>query len=96
MSIQPVAPTAATRQHDASPGHTRPAPLPEMPKPLTPATAAVHIMKVPSSRLLEAFVAITRAFERQGEAAPPTRQDAKRLEQAVAPKSPPTKLDLTA
>jgi hypothetical protein len=40
--------------------------IPDEPNPVTTATAAVHIMKVPSSRLLEAFVAMSRALG-QGE-----------------------------
>ncbi len=41
--------------------------MPAQPNPVTTATAAVHIMKVPSSRLLEAFVAMSRALGQQGE-----------------------------
>ena len=36
----------------------------ETPNPVTTATAAVHIMKVPSSHLIEAFVAVQRALGR--------------------------------
>lgn len=36
--------------------------VPDQPNPVTTTTAAVHIMKVPSSRLLEAFVAMQRAL----------------------------------
>ncbi len=39
--------------------------VPDMPDPVTTASAAVHIMKVPSARLLEAFVAMQRALGRQ-------------------------------
>lgn len=41
--------------------------MPDEPNPVTTATAAVHIMKVPSSRLLEAFVAMHRALGQQSE-----------------------------
>ena len=41
--------------------------MPDEPNPVTTATAAVHIMKVPSSRLLEAFVAMHRALGQLGE-----------------------------
>lgn len=41
--------------------------MPDEPNPVTTATAAVHIMKVPSSRLLEAFVAMHRALGQQPE-----------------------------
>lgn len=44
--------------------------MPDEPNPVTTATAAVHIMKVPSSRLLEAFVAMQRALGQQAESAP--------------------------
>jgi hypothetical protein len=36
--------------------------VPDQPNPVTTATAAVHIMKVPSSHLLEAFAAMQRAL----------------------------------
>lgn len=46
--------------------------LPDAPTPVTPANAAVHIMQVPSSRVLEAFVLLQRAIGQQShsEAAP--------------------------
>lgn len=37
----------------------------EMPEPATPASIAVHMAKVPSSHLLEAFVAMQRALGRE-------------------------------
>lgn len=37
----------------------------EMPRPATPASIAVHMAKVPSSHLLEAFVAMQRALGRE-------------------------------
>ncbi|HET9821157.1 MAG TPA: hypothetical protein VFQ16_04970 [Burkholderiaceae bacterium] len=36
----------------------------ETPDPVTPATVAVHLMKVPSSHLVEAFVAVQQALGR--------------------------------
>ena len=48
----------------AAPAAEAPA-VPDMPDPVTTASAAVHIMKVPSARLLEAFVAMQRALGRQ-------------------------------
>lgn len=42
--------------------------VPDEPHPLTTTTAAVHIMKVPSSRLLEAFVSMQRALDQEGDA----------------------------
>jgi HPt (histidine-containing phosphotransfer) domain-containing protein len=41
--------------------------VPDQPNPVTTATMAVHIMKVPSSHLLAAFVAMQRALMQQGE-----------------------------
>jgi hypothetical protein len=67
--------------------------VPDQPKPLTPATMAVHIMQVPSSHLLAAFVAMQRALgqqEKQDEVpAPDTRHAltvlAKKLSAALEP-----------
>ena len=56
--------------------------LPDTPNPLTPATAALHIMKVPSSRLLEAFVSLQRAIGLQAEAATPAQTRAALAEMA--------------
>jgi hypothetical protein len=39
--------------------------LTELPKPATPASIAVHMAKVPTSHLLEAFVAMQRALGRE-------------------------------
>jgi hypothetical protein len=41
--------------------------IPDEPSPVTTATVAVHIMKVPSSRLLEAFISMHRALGQQVE-----------------------------
>jgi hypothetical protein len=41
--------------------------MPDEPNPVTTATVAVHIMKVPSSRLLEAFISMHRALGQQVE-----------------------------
>jgi len=71
-----------------------PAPSPEVlaqPSPLTPTTAAVHIMKVPSSHLLEAFATLQRALGQQSAANAPSAARteladlARRLAAAVAP-----------
>jgi len=70
------------------------APSPEalaQPNPLTPTTAAVHIMKVPSSHLLEAFATLQRALGQQSEANAPSDARtaladlARRLATAVTP-----------
>jgi hypothetical protein len=39
--------------------------VPDAPKPVTPANAAVHIMQVPSSRVVEAFISLQRAMGQQ-------------------------------
>jgi hypothetical protein len=56
--------------------------LPDTPSPLTPATAALHIMKVPSSRLLEAFVSLQRAIGQQAEDVTPAQTRAALAEMA--------------
>lgn len=58
--------TAAASKPDADPAPAVPE-MPQEPRPVTTATAAVHLMQVPSARLLEAFVAMHRALERQDE-----------------------------
>ena len=69
-----------------------PAPeLPVQPNPVTTTSAAVHIMKVPSSHLLEAFVALQRALgQAQADATPTDTRTAladmaRRLATALAP-----------
>jgi hypothetical protein len=42
--------------------------VPDQPNPLTATTAAVHIMSVPSSHLLAAFVAMQQALGLEAEA----------------------------
>lgn len=57
--------TLATAASQAPAGTSKPPPMPEMPAqphPVTTTSAAVHIMLVPSARLLEAFVAMQRAL----------------------------------
>jgi hypothetical protein len=66
---RPAAPAAAADDAGSRIDPSAPAPaLPEAPKPMTPATAAVYIMKVPSSQLLQAFVAVQRALGQQDQA----------------------------
>jgi hypothetical protein len=60
----------ATAQHTDSdlPDMDQPAEptvVPELPRPATPASIAVHMAQVPSSHLLEAFVAMQRALGRE-------------------------------
>jgi hypothetical protein len=79
--------TAASRPPTAA------AELPDTPSPLTPATAALHIMKVPSSRLLEAFVSLQRAIGQQAEDVTPAQtrtalaEMAQRLAAVASPSS---------
>ncbi len=66
-SATPVAPTAPPA------GAVAPAPgvdLPLQPDPLTATSAALHLMQVPTSRLLEAYAALRQAVG-DGEPAPP-------------------------
>jgi hypothetical protein len=46
--------------------------LPQQPNPVTTTSAAVHLMQVPSSRLLEAYVALREALGRQETPVAPT------------------------
>jgi hypothetical protein len=70
-AIRPVAvSTSSTPTRSDAPAPpprapVRAAELPEAPKPLTPATTAVHIMKVPTSRIVEAFALLERARGQQ-------------------------------
>jgi hypothetical protein len=69
MPIAPISPVHASAAGSSSSGQPRsslPAvQLPDAPKPVTPANAAVHLMRVPSSRVLEAFVLLQRAVGQQ-------------------------------
>jgi hypothetical protein len=71
----------------AADGPSVPAPAPEVPDqpdPLTAATAAVHIMKVPSSHLLAAFVAMQRALGHEAEVQGSADEAADALDGALA------------
>ena len=64
--------TAAGAAHPVEPMATKlaaaaepPPELPPQPNPLTATSAAVHLMQVPSSRLLEAYVALRQALGAQ-------------------------------
>jgi hypothetical protein len=77
---------AITPTHAVSPlAHERRAPtvaadLPDMPKPVTPATAAGYLMQVPSARVLEALASLQRVMSQQVPA-----HAAKQLADAVSP-----------
>ncbi len=79
--------TAASQPVEAAPATPD---IPDQPNPLTSTTAAVHIMKVPTSRLLEAFVSMHRALGQQsdlqaGDERKALADLAKQLAGAVAP-----------
>ena len=73
-AVEPVA--RAARATNARPKAVD-AEMPQTPKPLTPATAAVHLMNVPSSRVLEAVVLVQRAMGLQTPGAPPAAPPAR-------------------
>jgi hypothetical protein len=73
--IHAVAPRASERR-----APTVAADLPDMPKPVTPATAAGYLMQVPSARVLEALASLQRVMSQQAPA-----QAAKQLAEAVSP-----------
>lgn len=75
-----VAPRASERRPPAPA-----AALPEMPKPVTPATAAVHLMQVPSSRVIEVLASLQRALGQQTQSAPVAEDKAQRWARAVTP-----------
>jgi hypothetical protein len=62
--------------------------LPDMPKPVTPATAAGYLMQVPSARVLEALASLQRAMGQQAQSSDPLADAARRLAKAVAPAAP--------
>jgi hypothetical protein len=92
MPITAITPThAVVPRASERPAPTVAAAMPDMPKPVTPATAAGYLMQVPSSRVLEALASLQRAISEQA----PTRA-AKQLADAVAPAAAGAKVDLQA
>jgi hypothetical protein len=92
-AIVAVSPVQATATRAAP---RAPAELPDMPKPVTPANAAVHIMKVPNSRVVEAFVSLQRAIGQQARSeAPPAAPAVERAAPLPDP-APPPAVDLEA
>ena len=92
MSITAINPTSAvapraSERHAPAVG----AALPDMPKPVTPATAAGYLMQVPSARVLEALASLQRVMSVQAPA-----QAAKQLAQSVSPVSAGNNVDLQA
>jgi hypothetical protein len=70
--------------------------LPDMPKPVTPATAAGYLMQVPSARVLEALASLQRVMSQQAPASEVHADAAQRLAKAVAPATSDAKVDLEA
>jgi hypothetical protein len=71
-AISPVQASSAARPAgQPRPQATIAAELPDAPKPVTPANAAVHIMKIPTSRVVEAFVSLQRALGQQSRSEAP-------------------------
>jgi hypothetical protein len=97
MSITAISPVHALA---ARAGEHRPAAsvaaLPDMPKPVTPATAAGYLMQVPSSRVLEALASLQRAMSRQTHDSEPPADAAQRLAKAVAPAASGAAVDVEA
>jgi hypothetical protein len=78
---RPVAPHAAGQRPAAALTEE----MPDMPKPVTPTTAAGYLMQVPSSRVLEALASLQRAMGQQTPGSEAPARAAQRLAQAVAP-----------
>jgi hypothetical protein len=70
--------------------------LPDMPKPVTPTTAAGYLMQVPSARVLEALASLQRALGQQTPSSEPPVHAAQRLAKAVAPEAGSPKVNLEA
>jgi hypothetical protein len=95
-AITPVSPVPASAPRQAR--HTMPAELPDAPTPVTPANAAVHIMKVPSSRLVEAFVSLQRAIglQTRSQVPPPEHAPARAQMPPLPTPAPRPAIDLEA
>ena len=81
-----VAPRAGERR-----APTEAAVMPDMPKPVTPATVAGYLMQVPSSRVLEALASLQRVISQQAPA-----DAAKQLAQSVSPATAGGKVNVQA
>jgi hypothetical protein len=91
-AVSPIASSAGAQSSSSQPRQPPLAELPDAPKPVTPANAAVHIMNVPTSRVVEAFALLQRAAGQQQAATAPLR-----LPAALAPEPPPRRsIDLEA
>ena len=76
---RPVAPRAAEQRQVATAAE-----MPDMPKPVTPTTAAGYLMQVPSSRVLEALASLQRAMGQQTPSGEAPARAAQRLAKTVA------------
>jgi hypothetical protein len=88
-AIQPTHPVAPRACEGRAPSEA--AAMPDMPKPVTPATAAGFLMQVPSSRVLEALASLQRVMSQQAPA-----QAAKQLAEAVSPAAAGGKVNIEA
>jgi hypothetical protein len=70
--------------------------LPDAPKPVTPANAAVHIMKVPSSRVIEVFASLQRAMGQQTRSEAQVAVQHTSPQRAMAEPAPRPRIDLEA
>lgn len=98
MSIPAIRPVPAAASPQARP-HTSPPPaaeLPDAPRPVTPAAAAVHIMKVPNSRVIEAFVSLQRALGQQVQSQALAAAPAPTAQRALTEPAPHPAIDLEA
>jgi hypothetical protein len=92
MPITAISPThAVSPRASERRAPTEAAAMPEMPKPVTPATAAGYLMQVPSSRVLEALASLQRVMSQQVPA-----DAAKQLADAVAPAKASAKVNVQA
>jgi hypothetical protein len=92
MSINAINPTHAVAPRASERRATAvAAALPDMPKPVTPATAAGYLMQVPSARVLEALASLQRVMSQQAPA-----HAAKQLAEAVSPATAGGKVDVQA
>ncbi len=97
MSITAISPTHAVAPRGSE---RRPpavvAALPDMPRPVTPATAGVHLMQVPSSRVIEVLASLQRALGQQTHITRVPDHAAQRLARAFAPAAGAHAVDVRA
>jgi hypothetical protein len=97
-TITAISPThaVAPRASERRPPAVVAAALPDMPKPVTPATAGVHLMQVPSSRVIEVLASLQRALGQQVQVNRASDDTAQRWARAAAPAAPAPAVDLQA